>query len=192
MYQEFDVAPGYVFRDCSIVTRTSLPVTALEPEIRRIMQSVDPGLPVYDIASMNDLLDRSIASRCLSAYLIGGFAGVALLLASIGIYGLLSYVFGQRSREIGLRIALGANYADILRQVLGKGVRLAGIGIAAGVLFSAAGASMLASLLYGVRPRDPVVFLSVPLLLLAVVALASYLPARRAAKVDPMMALRES
>ena len=123
---------------------------------------------------------------------MGGFAGLAVLLASIGIYGLLAYMVGQRSREIGIRMALGARRADILKLFLRKGVALAGVGIVAGVLFSASTASLMASLLYGVRPHDPAVFLIVPLLLLAVAAVASYLPARRATKVDPMIALREA
>src|SRR2546429_147792 len=113
-------------------------------------------------------------------------------LASIGIYGLLAYMVGQRSREIGLRLALGAQRADVLRLVLGKGVVLAGLGIVAGVIFSASTASMMASLLYGVRPYDPAVFSMVPLLLLVVAIAASYIPAWRATKVDPIVALRES
>jgi len=120
------------------------------------------------------------------------FAGVALLLASIGIYGVLAYMVGQRSREIGLRMALGAERADILRLVVAKGVILSIVGIVAGVILAASAASMLASLLYGVRPHDPVVFLAVPVLLFTVALAASYLPARRATKVDPMMALRET
>ena len=117
---------------------------------------------------------------------------LALLLASIGIYGLLAYMVGQRSREIGLRMALGARRWDVLKLILGKGVVLAGVGIVAGVIVSAATASMMASLLYGVHPHDLLVFLAVPLLLFAVAVLASYIPARRATKVDPMFALREA
>jgi putative ABC transport system permease protein len=172
--------------------RTSLPAAALEPQIRHEIQSIDPALPVFNVSSMNDVLDASLAARRFSAELVGGFAGLALLLASIGIYGLLAYLVGQRSREIGLRIALGAGRADILRLIVTKGVVLAGIGIIAGVLLSASTASMMASLLYGVRPRDPVVFLVVPVLLFAVAALASYIPAWRATKADPMFALREA
>jgi ABC-type antimicrobial peptide transport system permease subunit len=138
------------------------------------------------------LLDRSLASRRFSAQLVGGFAGVALLLASIGIYGVLAYMVGQRSREIGLRMALGAERSDILKLIVTKGVLLSTIGIVAGVVFSASAASMMASVLYGVRPHDPIVFLCVPLLLFAVALLASYLPARRATKVDPIVALREA
>ena len=141
---------------------------------------------------MNDVLDRSLASRRFSADLVGGFAGLAVLLASIGIYGLLAYMVGQRSREIGIRMALGARREDIQRMFLRKGVALAGVGVVAGLVFSASSASVMASLLYGVRPHDRVVFLIVPLLLFAVAVLASYLPARRAAKVDPLSAFREA
>jgi putative ABC transport system permease protein len=179
-------------KQVSVVLRTSLPATLLEPQIRHEIQSIDPGLPVFNVSSMNDILDRSLASRRFSADLVGGFAGLAMLLSAIGIYGLLAYMVGQRSREIGIRMALGARRDDILKMFLRKGITLAGVGIVAGLVFSASTASMMASLLYGVRPHDPAVFLIVPLLLLAVAALASYLPARRATKVDPIVALRES
>jgi putative ABC transport system permease protein len=178
-------------KNISVVLRTSLPAKILEPQIRHEIQSIDPGLPVFNISSMNDVLDRSLASRRFSADLVGGFAGVALLLASIGIYGLSAYMVGQRSREIGIRMALGARRWDVLKLILGKGVVLASVGIVAGVVVSAATASMMASLLYGVHPHDLLVFLAVPLLLFAVAVLASYLPARRAANVDPIFALRE-
>jgi predicted permease len=179
-------------RILSVVLRTSLPATLLESQIRNEIQSIDSGLPVFNVSSMNGVLDASLAPRRFSADLLGGFAGLALLLASLGIYGLLAYMVGQRSREIGLRIALGARRGDILKLILGKGFILAAAGIVGGVIFAASTASMMASLLYGVHPHDPGVFTSVPLLLLAVAMLASYIPARRAAKVDPMTALREA
>jgi putative ABC transport system permease protein len=182
----------FLGRTLSMALRTSLPASTLEAQIRGAIQSVDPGLPVFNVTSMDEVLDASLASRRFSANLVAGFAGGALLLASIGIYGLLAYMVGQRSREIGLRLALGAQRADVLRLVLGKGVVLAGLGIVAGVIFSASTASMMASLLYGVRPHDPAVFLMVPLLLLVVAIAASYIPAWRATKVDPIVALRES
>jgi ABC-type antimicrobial peptide transport system permease subunit len=141
---------------------------------------------------MDEVLDKSLASRRFSAQLVGAFASLAILLASIGIYGLLAYMVGQRSREIGVRMALGATPAGILRLFLQKGVILAVIGIAAGVILAASTASLMAALLYGVRPHDPEVFLVAPLLLLAVAVLASYLPARRATKVDVMSALRDA
>jgi putative ABC transport system permease protein len=182
----------FVGRSLSLALRTSSPASTLELQIRGAIQSVDPGLPVFGVTSLDQVLDASLASRRFSANLVAGFAGGALLLASIGIYGLLAYMVGQRSREIGLRLALGAQRADVLRLVLGKGVVLAGLGIVAGVIFSASTASMMASLLYGVRPHDPAVFLMVPLLLLVVAIAASYIPAWRATKVDPIVALRES
>ena len=179
-------------RRLSVVLRTSLPAAALGPRIRQQIQSIDPGLPVFGVASMNDVLDRSLASRRFSADLVGGFAGLAALLASIGIYGLLAYMVGQSSRDIGIRMALGARPEDILRMFLHRAVVLAGVGVGVGLVFAASSASVMASLLYGVRPHDPAVFLSVPLLLFAIAVLASYLPARRATKVDPLIALREA
>jgi putative ABC transport system permease protein len=181
----------FLGRTLSLVLRTSLPASTLEAQIRGAIQSVDPGLPMFNVTSMDEVLDASLASRRFSANLVAGFAGMALLLGSIGIYGLLAYMVGQRSREIGLRLALGAQRADVLRLVMGRGVVLAGLGIAAGVIFSASTSSMMASLLYGVRPHDPAVFLVAPLLLLIVALLASYIPAWRATKVDPIAALRE-
>jgi predicted permease len=178
-------------KELSVVLRTSLPATLLEPQIRHEVQSIDPGLPVFNVSSMNNILDRSLASRRFSADLVGGFAGLAVLLASIGIYGLLAYMVSQRSREIGIRMALGAQRDDILRMFLSKGVALAGLGIVTGLVVSAFTASMMASLLYGVRPHDPGVYLIVPLLLFAIAVLASYLPARRATMVDPIIALHE-
>jgi putative ABC transport system permease protein len=179
-------------KQVNVVLRTSLPANLLEPQIRHEIQSIDSGLPVFNISSMNDVLDRSLASRRFSADLVGGFAGLAVLLASIGIYGLLAYMVGQRSREIGIRMALGARRDDILRLFLHKGVALAGLGIVAGLVVSASTASMMSSLLYGVRPHDPAVFLIVPLLLFVVAVVASYLPAWRATKVNPMVAFREA
>jgi len=175
----------------SVVLRTSLPAPLLEPQIRHEIQSIDPGAPVFNVSSLNDVLDRSLASRRFSAELVGGFAAVALLLASIGIYGLLAYMVGQRSREIGIRMALGAQRDDILKLILGKGVVLACVGIVAGAIFSAATASMMASLLYGVHPHDPIVFLSVPLLLFLVALMASLVPALRATQIDPIVALQD-
>jgi ABC-type antimicrobial peptide transport system permease subunit len=179
-------------RTLGVVLRTSLPASLLEPQIRHEVQSIDPGLPVFHVSSMNEVIDTSLAPRRFSADMVGGFAALAIFLASLGIYGLLAYTVGQRSREIGLRMALGAQRPDIVKLILGKGVVLAAVGILAGVVFAACTASLMATLLYGVRPHDPAVFIVVPLLLLAVAVLASYIPAWRATKVDPMIALREA
>ena len=190
-YQSNNGSGDAASRSFSVVLRTSLPATELEPQIRHEIQSIDPGLPVSNVASMNEVIDRSLASHRFSAVLVGGFALVALLLASTGVYGLLAYMVGQRSSEIAIRIALGARDTEVLKMILTKGIILAGAGTIAGLAFAAATASLMANLLYGVRPHDPLVFLSVPLLLFAVAVLASYVPARRATQVDPVTALRD-
>jgi len=179
-------------RVMSIVLRTSLPASLLEPQIRREVQSVDPGLPLFNVRSMREVLDDSLAPRRFSSAMVGGFAAVALLLASLGIYGLLAYMVGQKSHEIGVRVALGAQPSDILTLFLYRGMLLSGAGILAGLVLAAISAPMMASLLYGVRPIDPLVFLSVPLVFLFVAFLASSIPARRALRVDPVVALREN
>jgi predicted permease len=179
-------------RAMSVAVRTSLPVSLLESQIRSEIQTVDPTLPVFNIRSMNDVMDVSLAPRRFSAELVGVFAAVAILLSSIGIYGLLAYMVGQRSREIGIRVALGAQPPDILKLILGKGLLLAGTGIAIGLILSAISARMIAGLLYGVHPIDVIVFVTVPLILLVVAFLATYIPARRATRVDPIIALHES
>jgi predicted permease len=179
-------------RAVSVVARTPLPASLLESQIRKEIQTLDPALPVFNVRSMNDLMDASIAPRRFSAELVGVFAAVAMLLSSIGIYGLLAYMVGQRSREIGIRVALGAQRPDILKLILGKGLSLAGTGIAIGLILSAISAPMIAGLLYGVHPIDVIVFVTVPLILLVVAFLATYIPARRATIVDPIIALHES
>jgi putative ABC transport system permease protein len=179
-------------QDMSVVARTPLPASLLESKIRSEIQAVDPGLPVFNVRSMTDVMDVSIAPRRFSAELVGVFAAVAMLLSSIGIYGLLAYMVGQRSREIGIRVALGAQRPDILKLILGKGLLLAGTGIAIGLILSAISAPLIAGLLYGVHPIDVIVFVTVPLILLVVAFLATYIPARRATIVDPIIALHES
>jgi len=124
--------------------------------------------------------------------MVGTFAAIALLLASLGIYGLLAYMVGQKSHEIGIRIALGAQPSDILKLILRRGMLLSGAGIFAGLLLAAISSPMIASLLYGIRPLDLQVFLFVPVVFLVVAFLASSIPARRALRVDPIVALRDN
>ena len=188
-------SPIYQFpriRSFSVTVQTSLSATSLEPLIRREIQAVDPDLPVFNVRTMNEVIDGSLASRRFSAELVGVFAVVALLLASVGIYGLLAYIVGQRTHEIGVRMALGAMPSTIGKMIVSRGAGLAGIGAGIGLLLSGIMAPLISSLLYGVRPIDPEVFLAVPLILMVVVLLASYIPARRAARVNPIVALRES
>lgn len=184
--------PGRRSSSMSVVARTPLPASLLESQIRGEIQSVDPTLPVFNIRSMTDVMDVSIAPRRFSAELVGVFAVVAMLLSSIGIYGLLAYMVGQRFREIGIRVALGAQRSDILKLILGKGLFLVGVGIAIGLVLASAAAPTIATLLYGVHPFDVTVFVTVPLVLMFVAFLATYIPARRATMVDPNIALRDS
>jgi putative ABC transport system permease protein len=188
-------SPIYQFpgiRSLSVMVRTSLSATSLEPQIRREIQAVDPDLPVFNVRTMNEVIDGSLASRRFSAELVGVFAVMALLLASVGIYGLLAYMVGQRAHEIGVRMALGAMPSTIGKMIVSRGAGLAGIGVGIGLLLSGIMAPMISTVLYGVRPLDPEVFLSVPLILMVVALLACYIPARRAARVNPIVALRES
>jgi predicted permease len=192
IYRPIYQFPGPRSLSLSVTVRTSLPATSLEPRIRREIQTVDPNLPVFNVRTMNEVIDGSLASRRFSAELVGVFAVVALLLASVGIYGLLAYMVGQRAHEIGVRMALGAMPSTIGKMIVSRGASLAGIGVGIGLLLSGIMAPLISSLLYGVRPIDPEVFIAVPLILMVVALLASYIPARRAARVSPIVALRES
>jgi len=190
IYRPIYQFPGSRALTKSVTVRTSLSATSLEPLIRREIQAVDPNLPVFSVRTMTEVIDGSLASRRFSAELVGVFAVVALLLASVGIYGLLAYMVGQRSHEIGVRIALGAMPSTIGRMIVSHGAGLAGIGVGIGLIVSGIMAPLISSLLYGVRPLDPEVFIAVPVILMVVVLLASYIPAWRAARVNPIVALR--
>jgi putative ABC transport system permease protein len=178
-------------RDLNLVLRTPLAPPLLEAQIRTAVQAVDPGLPVFNIRSMNEVMESSLAPRRFSAELVAIFAVMAVLLASVGIYGLLAYLVGQRSHEIGVRVALGAPRGNILKLIVGQGGLLAGIGICLGLIMAAILSPMIATLLYGIRALDVTVFLAVPLILFAVSLAASYIPARQATNVSPIVALRE-
>ena len=190
IYRPIYQFPGSRALSKSVTVRTSLSATSLEPQIRREIQAVDPDLPVFNVRTMNEVIDGSLASRRFSAELVGVFAVVALLLASVGIYGLLAYMVGQRSHEIGVRMALGAMPSTIGKMIVSRGAGLAGIGVGIGLIVSGIMAPLISSLLYGVRPLDPEVFIAVPVILMVVVLLASYIPAWRAARVNPIVALR--
>jgi predicted permease len=192
IYRPIYQFPGLRSSPLSVTVRTSLSATSVEPLIRREIQAVDPDLPVFNVRTMNEVIDGSLASRRFSAELVGVFAVVALLLASMGIYGLLAYMVGQRAHEIGVRMALGAMPSTIGKMIVSRGAGLAGIGVGIGLLLSGIMAPLISSLLYGVRPLDPEVFLAVPLILMVVALLASYIPARRAARVNPIVALHEN
>jgi ABC-type antimicrobial peptide transport system permease subunit len=151
---------------------------------------IDRGTPVSGIETMRSVVNRSAARQQFIMLLLSLFAGIALLLGVIGIYGVMSYAVAQRTREIGVRMALGASPGDAQRMVLREGVSLAGVGIVVGVLAALLSTRALSGLLYGVTTLDPLTFGAVPVGLIVVALLASYLPARRATRVDPTTALR--
>jgi putative ABC transport system permease protein len=173
-----------------LVVRTSSSPLNHAPEIRQVISTMDRDLAVSDTASLEQVLSGSISARRFSTVLLGIFAGLGLILASVGVYGILSYSVAQRTPEIGIRIALGATRADVLSLIVGQGFRLALVGVAVGAMAAVALTRLMSSLLFEVSPADPTTLVSVALLLGAVAFVASYLPARRATKVDPIEALR--
>jgi putative ABC transport system permease protein len=177
-------------RSLIVVARTAGDPLAMASMIEERIHSIDKDLPVFNVRTMDQLLDESIAQQQLAMALLGSFALLALMLAAMGIYGVMSYAVTQRTHEIGVRMAMGAQPSDVLRLVVGQGLTLALIGVAVGISAALAMTRLMASMLFGVSSTDPLTFISISLLLIAVAALACYVPARRAARVDPMVALR--
>jgi putative ABC transport system permease protein len=181
----------YALNPVNVVWRGSAASQATQiSAVRGLVQRLDPTAAVYDVRPLEGIVQESYGPRRFNLYLVGVFAGVALLLSAIGLFGVMAYVVAQRTREIGVRLALGAARRDIFRLVLGRGIVLAGVGAAIGVAGAFWLTSIMQSLLYSVSARDPQTFVAVPLLLVAVALLACYVPARRAMRVDPVTALR--
>jgi putative ABC transport system permease protein len=178
------------YRPRDLVIRTSFDPRRIVPAVRQEVQAVDPDQPVSEVATMGEILDDETALRRMGMMLLTSFAGLALVLAILGTYGVLSYFVTQHTVEIGVRVALGAQTKDILGLVIKKGMRLALLGVSIGLAASFALMRLISGLLYGVKASDPVTFALVGLLLTAVALLACYIPARRATKVDPKIALR--
>jgi predicted permease len=174
-----------------LAVRTYGDPARLAAAVRQTIRSVDPGMPIAAVSTMEEILDRETFQRRLQTTLLAAFAALAVLLASLGIYGVLAYLVSRRTQEIGIRMALGAAPGDVLREVLGQGLRLSAAGIAAGIVAALGVTRVLSKVLYGVTPTDPVTFFSVAMLLLLVALAASYIPARRAMKTDPILTLRE-
>jgi len=172
------------------VARTGGEPTALVPTVRDIVRQLAPGTTVDLVAPMEQLVSNSISRPRLYAVLLGIFAAVATVLAAVGMYGVMAYAVAQRTREIGIRIALGAERADVMRLVVRKGLVLTGVGLAIGLVAATVATRYLESFLFGLTPLDPSTFVGVSLIFALIAMLASYIPARRATNVDPLVALR--
>jgi len=177
-------------RRLSVFLRGRFHTAAIADEVRQQVQSLDPTLPVYGGQTLNETVATSLSQRRFSLEMVGLFALTALLLAGLGIYGVISYLVAERTHEIGIRLALGASRSNILHIVLRQGLGLAIVGAAVGLVCSLIVSHLMASLLYGVRPTDPLTFAGVALVFISVALFACYIPARRAMKLDPMIALR--
>ena len=189
LYLPYAQRPDLPFMSVAVRT-TNDPLLMARP-VREAIHSVDKDMPISNVKTMDDLLESSLGQRRLSMILLGAFSAIALLLASIGIYGVLSYSVTQRSRELGIRMALGAARSRVLTLVIGQGMTLAVIGIGIGLVGALALTRLLASQLYSIRPTDPMTFMGVSLLLAAIALVATLVPALRATRVDPVVALRE-
>jgi len=174
----------------SIYARTAVSPDALQDSIRGAVQSVDPNLPVFGVRTMDGMVSDSLASRRFALELMTAFAATALLLAAIGIYGVTAYFVTQRVREIGIRMALGAQRGDVLRLIVSRGMMLAAIGVGLGIVTALALSHLMTGLLFGVSNHDPITVTAFAIVLAGVALLANYIPARRATQVDPMVALR--
>ncbi len=174
----------------AIVLRGSMDPRALTGPVRDLMRGIDPDVPMYEVGTMTEKLDRSLWARRTYSWLFGVFAAVALLLAAAGIYGVISYAVSQRTREIGIRIALGARPDQVQWQVLGQGLVMVALGIVLGLGGTLWATNLLQSLLFGINKRDPITYATVAGGVILIAILANLLPARRAATIDPMSALR--
>jgi putative ABC transport system permease protein len=187
MYLPLSQAPA---RSMFLTIRTTSDPMSFVAAVRSQVSGLDKDLAVSNIATMNEIVSRSVAQPRFVLLLLGLFAGLALVLAAVGIYGVMSYSVTQRTHEIGIRVALGASSKDVVRLVVGQGMGLAVAGVAIGVMASLALTRVMESLLYGVSATDPVTYVVISLMLGVVAVMASVIPARRASKVDPMIALR--
>jgi putative ABC transport system permease protein len=186
----FVPARQIAFNSITVYARTSASPEALVGPIRREVQAVNPDLPVFGVRSVRSVISDSLASRRFTMQVLGFFAATALLLAAIGIYGVMAYFVSQRVREIGVRMALGAQRGDVLKLVVRQGMSLALMGVVIGLAASLLLMRLIAGLLFGVSSTDPVTLVIFTALLAAVALLANYIPASRAARIDPMAALR--
>ena len=174
----------------TVLVRTAMGPTDVIATVRREVTSLDPNLPIYDVRTMDQWIATSLAAPRFNVVLLGTFAGLALILASVGIYGVVAYSVTQRTRELGLRMAIGAQQRDVVAMVLRESLVVVAVGMAVGVAAALLATRALSGLLFGIGPLDPVTWTAVTAVLFGVAFLASYVPARRATRVDPMIALR--
>lgn len=174
----------------TVYIRTTASPETLEEPVRREIQAVDPDLPVFGVRALRSVISDSLAPRRFAMQILGFFAATAMLLAAIGIYGVMAYFVSQRVREIGVRMALGAQRADVMKLIVWKGMSLALVGVTAGLVAAFALTRLISRLLFDVSATDPLTLAAFTALLDVVAFLANYIPASRAAKVDPMVALR--
>jgi ABC-type antimicrobial peptide transport system permease subunit len=177
-------------KDLAIFLRGQLDQGAIPGQLRAQIQAADPGLPVFGAKSLDDVLASSLSVRRFSMEMVALFAATALLLASLGIYGTISYVVSEQTREIGIRLALGAQRSQVLKMILRQGLRLAIAGTTFGLTGALIVSHLMAGLLYGIAPTDILTFVAVAVLLTSVALAATYIPARRAMRLDPLIALR--
>jgi predicted permease len=177
-------------RNTAIAIRTAGEPAQITAAVRREIRASDPGLPIFSVYTMNQVRRNGYWQYGLFSWMFSIFATIALFLAAVGVYGVVSFAVGQRTREIGVRVALGAQQSDVLRMVIGQGAALALSGVAVGVVGALAMTRVIASMLFNVSPSDPLSFAGISLLLTGVAMLASWIPARRAMRVDPLVALK--
>src|SRR3989475_2423024 len=175
---------------CGYVARTASGTPDLANSVRQVAEKVESSAVVYDVRPMEEIVSRSISKQRLTMFLLTAFSALALVLSSVGIYGVISYLTGQRTHEIGVRVALGASSEDVLRMVLGQGMRMTLVGVAIGIAAAFGLTRLITKMIYGVGATDPLTFASVAILLSCVALFACYIPARRAMRVDPIVALR--
>jgi predicted permease len=190
VYNVHNSAPDEIMGFMALTVHTSADPSAFAGPLRAALRRIDPNLRIYDMRALEEYAALSLWKVRWQAALIGGFGSLAIILAAVGMYGVVAYAVAQRTREIGIRMAIGAQKSDVLRMVLSRGLRLTAAGIAIGLALSAAATRLLRAFLYGVSPWDAAAFTAAAMLWLVIATVASYLPARRAARVDPSIALR--
>ena len=184
-------ATNFAPRNMNVVVRSQLPLDSLAPQIRRVVQAMDSTLPIVRLRTMEDVFGASVSRPRLLAQLLGVFAGLALLLAAIGTYGILAYTVSERKKEIGIHMALGATRGTVLGRILGQGMRLTAVGLVVGLAAAFALTRLLQTQLFNVKPTDPLTMASVSAVIAVVAFIACYIPASRATRVDPMVVLRD-